>query len=282
MILPHVPNDTNAAAYYAGCTRVDGFSGGNRGLNYGDGLFETMRIHRGEVPLWPRHLARLREGARRLGITLPDVAYIGAQVGEIVQGREVGVLKLLLTRGDGGRGYAPAPDATSAWMLSLHDLPPSRAGLRVHWCALRLAAQPALAGIKHCNRLEQVLARMEAERAGCDEGLVQDGDGHVVSATAANLLVRSGDRWLTPPVDRCGVAGVVRGWLLDQGLLEVRELERAEVEVATALALCNGVRGILPVVSLGSRVIAPEPALDELQGRLAMAYPMFSGTAGDP
>lgn len=269
-----------ASAAFVGLARVDGVSVANRGLAYGDGVFETMRVHDGELPLWPGHLARLREGAQRLGIGLPDPAFIEACIDEMIDGADAGVIKLLLTRGDGGRGYAPPVDAQPAWTLALYPLPPiASGGLCLHACDTRLAIQPALAGIKHCNRLEQVLARAEAERAGCDEGLMRDSEGRVVCATAANLLAHRNGRWLTPPVARCGVAGVLRGWLLAQGLVEEAELAPGEVEDAAALALCNAVRGILPVSLLGARNWAAHPALTELQARLAMVYPMFSNPA---
>lgn len=269
-----------ASASFVNLARVDAVSPANRGLAYGDGLFETMRVHGGALPLWPRHLARLRTGAQRLGIPLPDPAFIEARIAEVSGGVDAGVLKLLLTRGDGGRGYAPPVDAQPAWVLALHPLPPvSAASLRLHACETRLAIQPALAGLKHCNRLEQVLARIEVERAGCDEGLMLDSEGRVVSATSANLLAYRDGRWLTPPVTRCGVAGVLRGWLLAQGLVEEAELAPGEVEAADALALCNAVRGILPVSLLGARNWATHPALTDLQARLAMAYPMFTNPA---
>ena len=264
------------SAAYKGLDRLDAVSIANRGLNYGDGVFETMRVHRGELPLWPRHLARLLEGAARLGIAMPDVDFIEACIADMVSSVEAGVLKLLLTRGEGGRGYAPPADAVPTWMLSLQPLPALQAALDVHPCETRLATQPALAGIKHCNRLEQVLARMEVDRAGADEGLVCDADGQVVSATAANLLVLRGGRWLTPPLERCGVAGVLRGWLLEAGLVTVEPLSRDAVLAADALALCNAVRGILPVGRLGDRNWPPHPSFDELKARLSMAYPMFS------
>ena len=269
-----------ASASFVGLARADGVSPANRGLNYGDGLFETMRVHRGTLPLWPRHLARLREGAQRLGIAVPDPAFIEARIAEMGDGVDAGVLKLLLTRGDGGRGYAPPVDAPPAWMLALHPLPPASAtGLRLHACETRLAIQPALAGLKHCNRLEQVLARVEVERAGCDEGLMLDSEGRAVSATSANLLAYRDGRWLTPPVARCGVAGVLRGWLLAQGLAEEAELAPDALESVEALALCNAVRGILPVSLLGARHWSAHPALTDLQARLAMAHPMFSNSA---
>ena len=266
------------ARIFRGECEVTGIEPGNRGLNYGDGLFETMRVHHGALPLWPRHLARLRDGAQRLGIAMPAIDSIETRIAGLVADCDAGVLKLLLTRGDGGRGYAPPSAAEPAWVLSRHPLPESPdSGLRLHWCDLRLAAQPALAGIKHCNRLEQVLARAEVARTDCDEGLLRDAAGDAIGATSANLLVLRDGRWLTPPVDACGVAGVLRGWLLEQGLVEVAGLARDAVETAGAVALCNAVRGILPVASLGTRAWARHPALARLQERLTMAYPAFAG-----
>jgi len=270
------------SAAYKGLDRLDAVSIANRGLNYGDGVFETMRVHRGELPLWPRHLARLLEGAARLGIAMPDVDFIEARIADMVSSVEAGVLKLLLTRGEGGRGYAPPSEAVPTWMLSLQPLPAMQAELDVHPCETRLATQPALAGIKHCNRLEQVLGRAEAARAGCDEGLMRDMAGNPVCATSANLLVLRAGRWRTPPVEACGVAGVLRGWLLVQGLVEVAPVTSGELEDANAVALCNAVRGILPVRALGAREWSPDPATDELQARLAMAYPMFQDAGSKP
>ncbi len=266
------------SAAYMGRDRVERISLTNRGLNYGDGVFETMRVHHGVLPLWPRHLARLRAGAQRLGIALPDVAFIEARLHELCAGVDAGVIKLLLTRGDGGRGYAPSADAPPVWVLSLHPLPPKQAALQLHTCNTRLATQPLLAGIKHCNRLEQILARAEALHAGCDEGLMRDMAGNVVCATSANVLAYCDGRWLTPPVEHCGVAGVLRGWLLEQELLEVAEIPMAAIAAADALALCNAVRGILPVSQLGARTWGAQPAVAALQTALTSAYPMYSKT----
>ena len=266
-----------ASAVFVGHVRVASVASSNRGLAYGDGLFETMRVHRGGIPLWPRHLARLRDGAGRLGITVPEPGFLEAKVLAFAGEIDGGVLKLLLTRGDGGRGYAPQADAVPTWTLSRHPLPvPLPGALRLHDCATRLAIQPALAGLKHCNRLEQVLARGEVERAACDEGLMRDMEGAPVCATAANLLVLQGGRWTTPAISRCGVAGVLRGWLLDAGLVEEAPVAREALDDADALALCNAVRGILPVASLGARRWVHEAAVDRIQERLAMAFPMFS------
>jgi 4-amino-4-deoxychorismate lyase len=281
---------------FEGDKRVDALAPGNRGLAYGDGLFETMRAHRGTLPWWDAHWARLALGSTRLGIALPDEAFAHAQAVELLGGATGAsgvvdtaggvdaVLKLLVVRGGTARGYAPAVDAPPAWQLSRHPLPeaPPPAGLRLYWCDTHLAVQPALAGLKHCNRLEQVLARAEAVAAGCDEGLVCDTDGHVVSATSANLFVLRGARWSTPAVDRCGVAGTCRARLLAALGADEARLSVADVEGADAIVLCNAVRGILPVASLGSRRWPPtSEAVAGARRALAQSHPGFAPAPGN-
>jgi 4-amino-4-deoxychorismate lyase len=188
------------------------------------------------------------------------------------------VLKLLVSRGGGTRGYAPAADVEPIWLLSRHALPPTMPadGLRARWCETRLASQPLLAGIKHCNRLEQVLARAECVEAGTDDGLMQDDDGNAVAATSANLFVLRDGHWLTPMLDRCGVAGVCRAQLLVP--LQAREarLDVATVEAADAVFLCNAVRGILPLARLGARTWLPHPAVAAARRALARLHPAFA------
>ena len=278
------PDMAAGARSFEGTTPVAALASGNRGLAYGDGLFETMRAHRGALPWWDAHWARLARGGARLGFPLPDEAFVHAQAAALLaEGNDGdrngdGVLKLLVVRGGNARGYAPAAAAEPAWQLSRHVLPaaPPPDGLRLHWCETRLAVQPALAGLKHCNRLEQVLARAESDAAGCDEGLVRDGDGHVVSATSANLFVLREGRWHTPPVDRCGVAGTCRLHLVPALHAIEARLSVADVEGADAVFLCNAVRGILPVASVGSRRWPPgSAAVAGARRALAISHPGF-------
>ena len=249
----------------------------DRGLAYGDGVFETMRAHGGAVHWWPAHWRRLERGAKALGFSLPDQSRVRHEAEALLAGAS-GVLKLIVTRGAGGRGYAPPQPASPHWILSLHDAPPAvpTDGLTLRWCETRLALQPALAGIKHCNRLEQVLARAEWRDAGIHEGLIRSSEGDVVSATAANLFVLHDDRWTTPAVDRCGIAGVCREWAV--GALQAREARLAvtEVEAADAVFLCNAARGILPVTRLGARLWRPHPQVAQLRRRLAAEHPAFA------
>lgn len=258
----------------------------DRALAYGDGLFETMRACRGELPWWDAHWSRLERGAARLQLPLPSPARVRTEARQLLDGRD-GVLKLLLSRGSGGRGYAPPPAPEPMWILSRHPLPPAPPtdGLVVRWCDTRLARQPALAGIKHCNRLEQVLARAEWQLPAdgdADEGLMRSTHGDVVCAIAANLFVLHGQRWRTPSVDRCGVAGVCRQWVLDRFEVEQACLSVADIETADAVVLTNAVRGILPVARLGSRCWAAHPNVGEWQRCLAEAHPAFANPGPDP
>lgn len=271
------------AIAFLGSESIDAIPAGNRAMAYGDGLFETMRVHRGGIAWWQAHWARLAIGAARLGIALPEAAQVRQAAATLFDDAGDGVLKLLLSRGGDARGYAPLPNAPPLWVLSRHALPePMRHGLRLHWCTTRMAIQPVLAGLKHCNRLEQVLGRAECVRASAEEGLMCDGEGSVVSATAANVFVLRQGQWRTPRVDRCGVAGVCRSHLLS--IMDAREerLSPAQVESADAVFLCNAVRGILPVSRLGARTwtdVSQSVAAGQL---LAQAHPGFVSDQENP
>lgn len=254
-----------------------------RGLAYGDGVFETMRAIGGAIPWWPAHRARLALGAARLRMALPSPEGLDRELQDWLSQHRDAAIKLVVTRGSGGRGYAIAPEAPPVWVLMAAPLPaPSRpGGLVLRWCDARLSRQPLLAGIKHCNRLEQILARAEWSDAGIDEGLMRDAEGAVVAATAANLFVLREGRWWTPPVSHCGIAGICRAWALPALAAGERRLGMQEVETADAVVLCNALRGILPVARLGDRVWSPHPAVDDARRRLAAAHPAFAYPAYD-
>ena len=250
----------------------------DRGLAYGDGVFETLLVHRGQMVWWHEHWQRLLRGAQRLGLPVPDETEVRRECIAMLSGSGRMVLKIVLTRGSGGRGYQAPADATPTVVLSTHPAPePAGRALQLRWSRTTLATQPALAGIKHLNRLEQVLARAEWQDAEFDEALMCDGEDRVVSAISANLFVLTGGRWLTPSVKRCGVAGVAREWLLaNLPGAGVAELSAAEVSHADALFLCNSVRGILPVRRLGMREWPRDDAVASVRALLAGAQPAFS------
>lgn len=227
----------------------------DRGLAYGDGVFRTLEWCNGRPRLWPWQFRCLGHDARALGLAVPDEAVLLAEIARTAQGLERAVVKIVLTRGSGPRGYAVPADAVptrivgaSAW----HDHPAAwdTGGVVLTVCRLRLGAQPRLAGIKHLNRLENVLARSELAGQRFQEGLLLDADGHLVEATTGNLFWRQGRRWYTPRLDRCGVAGAVRAWLLDRLSVEHVRVGLPALASADELFVCNSLAGILPVREL--------------------------------
>jgi 4-amino-4-deoxychorismate lyase len=267
-----------------GAGRPVALHGNDRGLAYGDGLFETMRVHAGRPVWWREHWQRLVHGASVLGIPVPDETAIVAQSLDLIAGRPQGVLKLVLTRGVGGRGYAPPELPQAMVVLSWHALPglePDE-GLTLRWCRLRLSEQPALAGIKHLNRLENVMARAEWVDPDIHEGLLCDAQGRLVGVTAGNVFLYLDGRWLTPRLDRCGVAGIARGWLL-KNISEAAEadLTPKDVRDSAALVVCNSVRGVRPARRLEDRMWPTSPAVAELRRSLAVAEPAFSSDNPD-
>ncbi|NII53514.1 aminodeoxychorismate lyase [Luteibacter sp. SG786] len=248
---------------------ADRVSVSDRGFTYGDGLFETVRVVHGRAPLWPRHAGRLASGCERLRIPAPDMTAVLGEVLRLCAGLDDAVARITLTRGAGARGYAPppAPRPTLAVTVSPLALDPSagRDGVAVRLCATRLAVQPLFAGMKHLNRLEQVMARGEWDDPAIAEGLMLDTDGHLVSATAANLFAVFDGRLATPPVDRCGVAGVARAEVMDVRDVEQVRLNPDRLMAADEVFLTSAVRGILPVRVFATRSWQPGPVTRALQ-----------------
>jgi 4-amino-4-deoxychorismate lyase len=233
----------------------------DRGLAYGDGVFETLRWCDGAVPLWSRHRERLALACERLRMAAPDLDLCEREISLVAQGLAAAVVKLTITRGGGARGYAAPRGQPVTRIVRASAAPPVavrdyRDGIVLRWCATPLGINPALAGVKHLNRLEQVMARAEWDDPAIAEGLCRDVEGRVVCATAANVFARVDGRWVTPAVTRCGVAGVLRGLILARApaaLIEVRDMLPAEFERATEVFLCNSVRGVLPVRAIAGR-----------------------------
>jgi 4-amino-4-deoxychorismate lyase len=232
----------------------------DRGLNYGDGLFETVRVAAGRAPLWSRHRDRLALGAQRLGIPFPADLIDGQFAMQLAQADQA-VIKLVLTRGRGGRGYSVPRPLQPTLLVQQHPLrlPPVQRyqeGISVGICDIRLASQPVLAGIKHLNRLEQVLARRQVDQAGWDDGLLLGSNSEPLELTAMNLFARFGNDLWTPDLASAGVAGVMRSYLIEQLVPEMGLSVRvasgtlSQLRNADELFACNSVAGILPVRKL--------------------------------
>jgi 4-amino-4-deoxychorismate lyase len=228
----------------------------DRGLQYGDGIFETMRLCDSRIRLLEFHLQRLRAGLARLNIQLP--ANIRTELSQVAARHADGVLKLIVTRGVGPRGYRPDRAARPTRVLSFEHMPvqgqSAALPARVRVCSIKLGQNPALAGLKTLNRLESVLARSEWSHAGIWEGLMRDEDDNFVSGTMSNLFVRRRSVLLTPSLHSCGVAGVMRRWVIKTApTLKLRvvvgRVRWADIGSAEEVFMSNAIVGVKSVRS---------------------------------
>tara|TARA_R110000764_G_scaffold149752_1_gene237439 strand:+ start:632 stop:1456 length:825 start_codon:yes stop_codon:yes gene_type:complete len=233
----------------------------DRGLAYGDGLFETLRIVRGTAPLQALHLQRLQRGGQALRLPLPSE--LSGELSAAAKRLGDGVLKLIVTRGSGQRGYAMSVDSEPSCIISASPLPEypevhAEQGIHLYACSTRLAQQPLLAGIKHLNRLEQVLARSEWRSSEFAEGLVCDQHGQPIECTMSNLFLYAEGGWVTPELTQCGVQGVMRDWLIAAlqargEPVQIRQVTYQEFLAADEVMCCNSLFGVWPVVQLADR-----------------------------
>lgn len=228
----------------------------DRGLQYGDGLFETMLLTGGRVRFQDDHLARLRAGCIRLGITPLSDEVLRKDLEELRLGYSDGVIKLIVTRGCGGRGYRTAADLVPTRILSLYaPVPADGAPIDICWCTTRLARNAQLAGMKHLNRLEQVLAQSEFAPTAFAEGLMLDTEGELVCATSGNVFAVIEGTLATPDLRFAGVLGVMRRNVIAAAIglgiaVDERPMWPAELASASELFLCNAVRGLRPARGL--------------------------------
>ena len=235
----------------------------DRGLQYGDGLFETLALRHGQPLLWERHIRRLDESCRRLGLPPPNAGLLREEVVSIAGNEARAVAKIILTRGSSGRGYRADASSTATRIVQqlpwpTHPAAAGKEGVDVRWCETRLARQPRLAGMKHLNRLEQVLGRTEWQNDYA-EGLMCDTDGLVIEGTRTNLfLVPAGGTVVTPDLSQSGVAGVMRAQVLDSAAAMgltcvIQAVTRDMVESAQELFLTNSLIGIWPIRRIEAR-----------------------------
>lgn len=248
----------------------------DRGVAYGDGVFRTLRLEAGEPVWWADHYAKLADDCASLDLACPDEVLLRSEVARVAAGG-AGVVKIIVTRGASARGYAP-PGHPVITRIVLGAPLPAHAGadapvdVCARWCDLRLARQPRLAGIKHLNRLEQVLARAEWDDPAIFEGLLCDDSGAVISGVMSNLVLAKGGTLRTPDLSASGVAGVARARLLRAaaatGLtLQVCRLTPDAILDADELMLCNSLIGVRRIAALGERTWTPAgwaPRLDRL------------------
>ena len=236
---------------------TDQISLSDRGLLYGQTLFETIPVCHQQPLLLERHLNRLAKGCKALSIDL-DFEQLQIEINEFCQALTANklVLRITLSMGEGGRGYANPETPHSQRILSIHAFPKHpkthwREGIKLGVAEIKLACQPALAGIKHGNRLEQVIARSQWHD-DWQEALLLDQQDFVIEGTQSNLFVRHGNAVLTPDLSTSGVAGIMREQVLELAdnigvPTKIMSLSLADIEAADEVFLSNSVIGLWPV-----------------------------------
>lgn len=229
----------------------------DRSFQYGDGVFTTMKVQQGQIQLWPLHLQRLQHSLQRLSIIAPDWNLLTKQLNQAISA-DAQVLKLIISRGQGGRGYNPISVLQPGIYISTAALPDyqpwQQQGISLGIAEFRLAVQPALAGLKHTSRLEQVLLKQEVQLSGFDDLLAQDMAGYVTEVSAANIFFYRQGSWFTPELTRAGVAGIMRQHLLNVAPdIQLVNWTLSELEDIDAMAITNALMGVVPVASFAHR-----------------------------
>ena len=229
----------------------------DRGFQYGDGCFETIRVLSNKPILWSAHLKRLKHACKTLQLSV-NFELLQSEITQLLQDNKTAdvILKITVTRGEGGRGYTPPEHANCTRIIQLIDYiaADTRTGARVVVCQHRLSSNSLLAGIKHLNRLDQVVASAQIP-ADFDEGLCLDEQGSVIEGCRSNLLLAIDNQLVTPDLGKSGVEGVMLNYLIDKfQVLNTRVLRKKislrELKTANEIFLCNSVFGIWPVAEI--------------------------------
>lgn len=248
----------------------------DRGLAYGDGLFETILVMEGIPVFLNQHLDRLHLGCRRLGLPEPSITDLRVEINAVIGNGTEGVLKIIYTRGSGRRGYAlPAEQHPTRILQFIPDeiTINHSIGISMRLCQTRLSMQTALAGLKHLNQLDHVLARSEWTDAQYQEGLMLDADGLPIEGTMSNLFIVRTSDLSTPELDRCGIAGIIRQQLIESSETmghpaKIERLTLFDVKTADEIFICNSLIGIRPVTQFEGQVYPYGAVTQSLQAAL--------------
>ncbi len=229
---------------------------------YGDGVFETMLSVGNDVHHWDYHWQRLETSCQRLQISVPDrdTLYQQLQTALAEQNSPLSVVKMIVSRGDGLRGYRSVdcqPCHIQFSIAEYHFNPKMYHGLHIRICQTRLSHQPLLAGMKHINRLEYVMARRESDDGQFDEGLLLNYDNHLIEGLTSNVFIIKNQQIFTPILDGSGVRGTMRTYLFDtlpqlDYALSEKKLSLDDIRCADEVFLTNATVGIMPVASIAT------------------------------
>ncbi|KZN64363.1 hypothetical protein N473_15570 [Pseudoalteromonas luteoviolacea CPMOR-1] len=244
----------------------------DRGLNYGDGFFTTIQVKHAQLQLWQYHLERLRQCQQVLRFPPLEEAELFDACQKAAQGCQLGVLKLLITRGEGGRGYGLPDRSEPSIIITMSDFPLhyqhwQSQGVSLSVSGVKLGHQPLFAGLKTLNRLEQVLIKEDASRRSGDDVLVLDLNDNVIECSASNIIAFKDQQLVTPSLALCGIKGVYLSLLSDHHNISAQALTLADLQDADAVFMCNSLMGLVPVKSIDKKTFNLQTAL-ELKARI--------------
>lgn len=235
----------------------------DRGLHYGDGLFETIAVQNKTLLCWEDHIARLQKGCALLAIPTPSVAQLKDEADSLITSDEKQVIKIIISRGEGGRGYALPEETTTTRIISRHPWPKhaddnETQGVNVRICDYRYSHNSVLAGVKHLNRLEQVLARSEWSDQSIAEGIVLDSFNNVIEGTMSNVFYIKDNTLNTPELSQCGIDGIIRKKIIVLAntlniSIAIKDISLKELLSAEEIFICNSIIGVWPVSILDNK-----------------------------
>ena len=236
---------------------VDELAAHDRGLHYGDGLFETITVENMQLLCWDEHLKRLERGCIKLNIAVPDKNLLKNEASALINTESQGVIKIIISRGQGGRGYKILENIAPTRIISLYPWSyqydqNSSSGVKTRICKYRYAKNQLLAGIKHLNRLEQILARSEWNDNSIAEGIVMDSENYIIEGTMSNIFCIIGKTLYTPDLSACGIEGIVRGKIIELASnlkfnVEIKKMPLEFLMNAEEIFMCNSIIGVWPV-----------------------------------
>nr|WP_258404991.1 aminodeoxychorismate lyase [Shewanella psychrotolerans] len=266
--------------------RQETVSAFDRGLAYGDGLFATMRCTKEGVLFIDTHMARLTQSAKRLGIQWQPSIELKQLIASLVQQEHKSFngdfcLKLLLSRGVGGRGYQPPEKAATTEVISFHPIPShyrqwQSTGIALQTSNMRLALQTRLAGMKHLNRLEQVLIKAQILGEGFDDWLVLDTQNTIIESSMANLFLIKNSQVVTPSLHLSGVAGVMREqliyWFIESGFdIDIRPVTYSELGEFEHVLLSNSLFGVVGINRIDQWFFSPSELIQKIIRTLSLS-----------
>lgn len=240
-----------------------GLSVNDRGLAYGDGVFRTFLINNGVPHHWELQYQKLSQDCQALGISCPNNDVLTSDIKTLFNDGTDAVAKIIVTRGESSRGYAVPNDIQANRVviksaMPIYPLNNQTQGVNLHLCELKLGLQPKLAGVKHLNRLENVLARMEWKDASIADGLLLDSNDNVIECTMSNIFARYGNELITPSLEECGVAGIARARIIENTKrfnldMKIEALKLNKLMQADEIIICNSLFGAWQVVSFNGK-----------------------------